>query len=319
MHNNTTTVLKKGKAVKVPSFQADNLTIIVTGKFTKLASIEDEVWLDQNTIGDLDIVIRNLRNSKGKANIFTFAQKLPYTSPNHSYYMEWDNFAVIPVVSFDDWWTKRLPQETRKNVRKAEKKGVVVKIADFNVEFIKGLVTIYNETPFRQGKAFWHYGIDFDAAKKGNSTYLSNSDFIGAYYNDELIGFIKLVYVGKVAQMMQILSMVKHQDKRPTNALIAKAVEICEKRNMEYLVYGKYVYDKKTESPLIEFKVRNGFEMVNIPRYYIPLTVAGEIILRLKLHHGIKGLLPEKLMDFLINIRAKWYGEKSPVKPANEA
>jgi len=311
-------VSQKGKAIKVPSIKINDITIFVSGKIIKLASIKDEAWYDAAAIGDPEILIKNLMSNPTKPDIFTFSQKPPEVLPKYGYHMEWDNAAAITITSFDDWWIKKLPQETRKNVRKAEKKGVVVKAANFDDELVKGIVNIYNETPVRQGKPFWHYGKDFDTVKKENSTFLTASDFIGAYHNDELIGFIKQVYVGKAAIMMQILSMSKHQDKRPTNALIAKAVEISEKKGMDYLIYGKYAYGKKTKSPLIEFKLRNGFEMMNIPKYYVPLTIKGKIVLGLKLHHGIRGLIPEKLMYFLIDLRAKMYRKKSPANNPRE-
>jgi hypothetical protein len=47
--------------------------------------------------------------------------------------------------------------------------------------------------------------------------------------------------------------------------------------------------------------------MINIPRYYIPMTIKGKIILKLKLHHGLVGLIPGKIYDVLLNIRSKWY------------
>jgi hypothetical protein len=172
---------------------------------------------------------------------------------------------------------------------------------------VKGIVNIYNETRIRQGRLFWHYGKDFDTVKRENSTYLSNCDFIGAYLNDELIGFVKLVYVGAEARIMQIISMAKHQDKRPPNALIAKAMEICVNKQMKYFIYGKYIYGKRTNSPIIEFKNRNGFKMIEIPRYYVPLTVKGKTALQLRLHHGILALIPEKISSYLIDLRAKRY------------
>ena len=73
---------------------------------------------------------------------------------------------------------------------------------------------------------------------------------------------------------------MKHFDKRPTNALIAKAVEICEQRGFAYLTYCNYVYNDP-DSSLTEFKRRNGFEQVLVPRYYIPLTLQGRIALKL--------------------------------------
>ena len=106
---------------------------------------------------------------------------------------------------------------------------------------------------------------------------------------------------------MQILSKNAHSDKRPTNALIAKAVEISEQRGMSHLIYCKYVYGKNAKSDLTEFKRRNGFEQLLYPRYYVPLTIKGRLALRLKLHNGIGGLVPSRFWPVLMNARAKFF------------
>jgi hypothetical protein len=286
--------------------QVGGTTLSVTGRLIKIGAVHDEEWLESDSLGDPEVLIRDIRKSKAPLDIFCFSQRLPEITPKYSYYMEWDNIAVVAITTFDEWWSG-LPQATRKNVRRSAKRGVEVRVAQFDDEFVRGIANIYNETPVRQGRRFWHYGKDFDTVKRENSTYLSNCDFIGAYLNEELIGFIKLVYVGAEARIMQIISMAKHQDKRPPNALIAKAMEICVKKQMKYFIYGKYIYGKRTNSPIIEFKNRNGFKMVEIPRYYVPLTVKGKTALQLRLHHGILALIPEKISSYLIDLRAKRY------------
>jgi hypothetical protein len=290
----------------------------VSGKLITIAGIDDEEWQDSYIIEDPESLIENIKREKAKIDIFAFSQRLPDKEPKYHYYMEWDNVAAIQITSFDEWWTKKLPQVTRKNVRRSAKKGCSVKVAEFNDDFVKGIINIYNETPVRQGRPFWHYGKDFETVKRENSSYLSTSDIIGAYHNDELIGFIKLVYVGKEAKIMQIISMVRHQDKRPTNAMIAKAVELCEKRHIDYFIYGKYLYGKRTWNPLVEFKERNGFERINLPKYYVPLTHKGKVALRLNLHHGIVGLIPGKLFNYLADLRMKWYEKKYATKDAGK-
>jgi hypothetical protein len=312
METNLTELTIKGKAIKSQAISINNKTLVVTGQWIKVVAVNDEEWIADQAVDDPEFFIRGLKKSKLKADIFTFTQKLPQTEQKYEYFMELDNYAVVPITCFDDWWTKRIPQVTRKNVRRAVRMGVVVRVTDFDDELVEGIIKIYNESPVRQGRLFWHYGKDFETVKKENSTYISNCDFICAYYNDELIGFIKLVYTGKEASMMQIISMIKHQDKRPTNALLSKAVEICETKGMEFFIYGQYVYGKNTRSPLIEFKQRNGFEMVNIPRYYVPLTIKGKIILKLKLHRALVGLIPGNIYDVLLNIRSKWYKKIIP-------
>ena len=294
-----------------------NMDFLIEGKLIKLASIKDEIWLDFQ-IENPEIFVKQLKRIGKRADIFTFYQKLPDAVPKYGYYMEWDNVAAIPITTYDEWWTKRLPQATRKNVRRGYKRGVTVKISEFNDDLVNGLMNIYNENPIRQGRKFPHYGKNFDIVKRDNSSYLNISDFICAYYDGTLIGFIKLVYIGRVARIMQILSMNKHQDKRTTNLLIAKAVEVCCERKMAYFIYGNYVYGNKTKSPIIDFKERNGFEMIKLPRYYIPITLLGKIGLKLKIHNGMQQLIPEKLLYLLLDLRAKWYAKKYPEPKSEE-
>jgi hypothetical protein len=104
---------------------------------------------------------------------------------------------------------------------------------------------------------------------------------------------------------MQIISKIKDRDKAPTNALVAKAVEICEQKKIPYLVYASW-----SEGTLGEFKQHNGFEKIDLPRYYIPLTIRGKIALKLSLHKGYKVILPKKMLNFLISLRKWWYTKR---------
>ncbi|HEY4282953.1 MAG TPA: hypothetical protein VGM62_07795, partial [Chthoniobacterales bacterium] len=210
-------------------------------------------------------------------------------------------------TTYEDWWENKLPQVTRKNVRRGHKRGVRVEIAEFNDALVQGISCIYNETPVRQGRRFPHYGKDLATVRKENSTYLDRSDFIGAYFQEELIGFIKLVYVNSLARIMQIVALDRHADKRPTNILIAKAVEICCEKNLTHLIFGKYVYGKKVSSPVTEFKRRSGFEKLSFPVYYFPLSGKGRLAIALKLHLGLRNLIPDKLMDSLLRYRSTLY------------
>jgi hypothetical protein len=188
-------------------------------------------------------------------------------------------------------------------VKRAEKRGVVVRTTGFDDDLVRGIKEIYDETPVRQGRPFWHYGKSLEVIRKENASYLERSEFIGAYCGSELIGFMKIVYVNELARMMQILAKARHYDKRPMNALIAKAVEICEKRNSSYLTYGNYTYGNKRRDPVVDFKRRNGFEAIHFPRYFIPLTLKGRLALRAKLHLGIRGVLPAGALYYLLTLR----------------
>lgn len=299
----------KGKNVRVPSAQIEGRTIIIRGKWLKIAGVHDEDLLESETLDDPDWFVSKLKQAGVNADIFTFAQRLPHATPKFGFQTEWENFAVIPITTYSEWWKNRIESSVQRAVRKAAKSGVEVRVARLDTEFLNSIVKINNETPVRQGKAFWHYQKSFEAIKLENSTYAERNEFLGAYYQGELIGFMRMVYVDKVASIIQLLSMMKHFDKRPANALIAKAVEVCEQKSMSHLMYCNYIYHDPNSS-LTEFKRRTGFEQVLLPRYYIPLTLRGRIALRLGLHRGLVAQIPQPLMRQFLKTRSFLYGLK---------
>ena len=303
---NLAQIRKRGKTLTVPSISIDGRTVVITGKILRTAAVMDEELVAGAAVPDPERLILDLRRSDTKADLFVFSQGLTDVTPRYSYHLEWDNAAVVPLSTYQSWWNA-VPQETRRNVRRAAKLGVHVGVAAFNDELIDGIVSIYNETPVRQGRRFWHYGKDFQAVRNETATYRERSEFIGAYFGGELIGFIKLVYVDQYASILHILSKNRHADKRPTNALIAKAVDICASKRLSYLVYCKYVYGENAESPLTEFKRRNGFEQLRYPRYYVPLTFKGRVALGLRLHHGLANSLPNRLRVVLRRLRKSYF------------
>jgi len=283
----------------------DGNNISTSGKMIRIARLSAEGY---EFVDDPPSFISGMKNNNIKADIFTFTQKLPDIKPMYPYYMEWDNVAALPITSFEHWWTNQLNDKTRNMIRRAEKKGVVVKIMDFDDEFARGITNIYNEAPMRQGKPFWHYGEGFETVRKENATFLERSYFIGAYFESELIGFIKMVYEKNFASMMQIISMIKYRDKAPTNALVSKAVEICANHRIPYLVYAKFsAHGMKKRDSLSDFKYHNRFQKIDIPRYYVPLTIKGDIAIKLKLHRNIAQILPEHVIVMMKDIRRKWY------------
>jgi hypothetical protein len=283
--------------------QLENKKIVISGGFVKIASVEQEWEEDLENPAEF---VDKVKAVGLNADLFTFWQRVPNTEPQYAYHMEWDNMALIPIKDFKYWWEKQTDATARNKIRKAEKKGVIIKEVDYTDHFVRGIMDIYNESPVRQGKPFWHYGKDFETVKKMNGMYLDKSHFIGAYFNDELIGFIKLIYGNNSARTVQILSKVEHRDKAPTNGLVAKAVEICAHKNIGY-----FIYDRWADSSLGDFKRNNGFQKIELPRYYIPLNTKGAIALKLGLHHGVAEILPDSLKSRLKHLRTQWYERKT--------
>ncbi|HYM74939.1 MAG TPA: hypothetical protein VE377_03085 [Candidatus Dormibacteraeota bacterium] len=296
-----------GVTCKVPSIQVGRTAVIVTGKWLKLAAIHDEEWLEGDVLPNPNLCIAGVRAARDLgADIFTFSQKTNDATPRFAFHHEWDSIAAIPIVSYADWWTNRVSTHLRQDVKRAAKRGVIVRSVPFTDDLVRQILDIYNETPIRQGRAFWHYGKGFDAIKMENATYVERSEFLGAYVGDELIGFMKIVYVDRVARVMQILPKEAHYDKRAMNALIAKAVELCEAKGCSHLVYGNYRYSQGADS-LTAFKRKNGFEEVLVPRYYVPLTRKGALCLNLHLQRGLRQLVPASILKSFKRVRAAIY------------
>ena len=316
MMENISEIYIKGKWVKVPALEVDGKTIVLRGRWLKTAAIRSEEWLETE-VENPDRCITELKRQKPngeRADIFTFVQKVPATLPKYQYPMEWDSVAVIRLVSFKEWWDS-LPQATRKNVRRAEKRGVVVTVRDFDDELIQGLAELNNESPIRQGVRNVQYGKPLDQVKRDFSSFLDRSDLICAYFGSELIGFLKIVYRGEVASILNLLPKASHDEKRPANALIAKAVELCASRGVSYVTYGMFNYGNKHNSPLREFKIRNGFGEILMPRFYVPLTIWGAVCMKLKLHRGPLGILPHRVITLGVAARAKWHNVRYLSKP----
>src|ERR1700744_5172581 len=303
-----------GKNTMVPAAGICGPTVIAKGGGIKMASIMDDIVAPGELVKDPDTFVAELKKSGLKADVLTFFQRPPDVTPKFKYHFEWDNYAAVDTTNYDAWWEK-LPQEARKNTRRSAKRGVVVRSVPYDDALAQGIHKLCNESPVRQGKPFWHYGKDFETVKREHGTFLDRSEFIGAYFEDELIGFIKMVYVDQIAFILHILAFNAHYDKRPLNALITKAVEICSQKGVKYFVYDKYVYGNKKDSSLVEFKRRNGFEQINFPRYYIPLTLKGKIYVSLRLYRGAVGLIPGPVLNVLLKVRDRFYARKDKAEP----
>jgi hypothetical protein len=270
--------------------------VIVNGSFVRTARLAEEWYEDVVEPASL------ISGLAGKADIVTFWQRLPDTTPHYSHYMECDEVAALPITTYEHWWSAQIKSRTRGLIRKSEKQGVVVREVDYTDEFVRGMTEIFNETPMRQGRPFWHYGKTFETVKREFSRYLFREKLIGAFQGEELIGFMMIGMAGNYAVTGQIISKVRDRDKAPNNIMIAKAVEVCAREKIPYLVYLRW-----GSGSLSEFKRRNGFERIALPRYYVPLNGRGRLALRFGLHKGLAGAVPESMLRRLKRLRTQWF------------
>src|SRR3984893_14383091 len=211
--------------------------ISIQGRLLRIARLDADKY---QFLDDPEALLNRLRTFGTRIDLFTFMQRLPETMPKYDYPMERDNLAAVTVTTFDHWWKHQIGFKARNKARQAAKKGVIVREVPFNETLVKGIWEVYNECPVRQGRRFSHYGKDIDTVYREEATFLDSSIFIGAYLDETLIGFIKLVHdqTRTQAGLMNIISMIRHRDKAPTNALVAQAVRSCANRGISYLVYS---------------------------------------------------------------------------------
>jgi hypothetical protein len=308
----------QGKDSNVPSTRICDRTVIAVGKWLKIASVHDEFFVEGEIVPEPDQLIAEVKHWNVRPDLFTFAQKITDPTPRFEFYFEWENFAVIPITTYQEWLKKGIRKGARVNLHRAEREGVVVRAVPYDDQFVQGIKNLYDETPTRQGKPFWHYGKSFEDIKKIHGTYRERAEYLGAYFEGELIGFLKMVYVDKIAKTMNVIGKERYFRKRPTNALIAKAVEICAEKGMAYLNYGEYRFLGRNESSLSDFKRRNGFQEFKYPRYYVPLTTRGKLALTLGFHRRSKTLIPWTVTKLLLQLRSRYYQNGRRVEGGSE-
>lgn len=283
--------------------------VIIKGRLVKIGRLDSDKY---DAVVSPETVVDALRNSNRRIDLFTFMQIMPDTEPRFGYHREMDNLAVLPVSTYENWWNNQIRSYPRNRARQAEKRGVILKEVSFDDAFVEGVWEVYNETKVRQGRPNSHYGKDVETVRREAATFLDRAVFIGAYFEDKLIGFVKLVIdeSGTQAGLMNIVAMIRHRDKAPSNALIAHAVRACASRSIPYLMYQSFSYGNKGSDSIAHFKEINGFKQIDLPRYYVPLTPLGKMALRYGFHRRLMDQLPEGVAEKLRQIRNSWYNRK---------
>lgn len=286
---------------ELSAMQHQNLMVekelFVSGRIVRIAKLRHE-WFD--FLEDPRATVRALQKSGNGADLFTFLQDLNDTRPPYRFYREAASAAVLPVTTYEAWW-QSLDPRVRNKIRKAQKAGVELRDVTLDEDFARDVEIIYNESPIRQGRNFWHFGQSAASIHEELSSLFGRCYFVGAYLRDELIGFAKLCHGTNILRTVHIIGKLAQRDKPVQDGLIARAVEICEEQGISSLQYGSW-----SSGSLGAFKIKRGFMRVDYSRYYVPLTYRGRIVLRLGLHHGLKDRLPADLRAPLTALRLSW-------------
>ena len=77
IYEETTEISVKGRPIRVPAVFVQNITIAITGRFLKTATIKGETWLEKKLLDNPERIITVLRPMNLKIDIFHFNQMLP--------------------------------------------------------------------------------------------------------------------------------------------------------------------------------------------------------------------------------------------------
>jgi hypothetical protein len=294
---------ERGRWLTVKGTQIDDKRLVIRGRLLMVARIKDEWWQD---VGDPERILEGLRRCKPTPDLFTFWQRLPDTLPRYPYYNEAEALSAIALKDFDYWWKHQIKSDTRKKTKRAENRGIEIRIVSLDDDLVTGVMGIFNESPMRRGKPFWHYGKNFHSVKEILLRDVATSKFIAAYSERELVGIVKLNYASqRFANPGLFLSKLKFRDKYLDNALLAKCVEQCCKDGVSYLTYTSW-----RRGSHAEFLQRHGFEKTCVPRYWIPLTKKGSSAIKLGFHREMRTRIPEGLLNALLRLRERFYISK---------
>jgi hypothetical protein len=296
--------LVRGRPARIDCIEIGGQTFTISGGPLAILGLEDEWYED--VVDPLAVIDRLRSLRRPKPDLFTFWQRIPDVDVRYPFHHEWEQLAALPITSHEAWWKTQISAKTRNRIRKAEKEGLVVRETPFDDDFVRGMTGIFNETPVRQGRVFWHYGKDNDTVRAEFSRFLHREHLIGAYIDQELAGFVFLGNAGRFGILHQIVSSLQHRNKSVNNALMSRAVEVCARRRLGHLVYAFW-----TDDSLSDFKKHCGFAPVRVPRYYVPLTWRGALALNCGAHRGWKAMLPDGVRDRLKQLRTKWYAHRA--------
>jgi hypothetical protein len=129
----------------------DGKEIVVRGRLPRIAQLRSEYY---ESVSDPSRFLDELKGAPIKADLFTFIDA-SRSRAFPEFHQEYDSIAALSITTHEHWWKKQINDKTRNMVRKAYKSGVEIRVARFTDEFVRGVVTLYNEgqgvQAFRQG------------------------------------------------------------------------------------------------------------------------------------------------------------------------
>ena len=80
-------------ATEKPEFSLEGRDVVVQGRLCRVVHVDDDSY---KFLAESESAIAGVCGWSKRANLFTFLQMLPETSPRYPYPFQWDNLAVLP-------------------------------------------------------------------------------------------------------------------------------------------------------------------------------------------------------------------------------
>jgi len=164
--------------------------------------------------------------------------------------------AVIKVPKTIDAYLKEIGAKSRNMNVKAQRNGIVSKIFDWN-KYLDDIYEINTSSIKRQGRAMDKAYMQYP--KKVNNLIEDDFkiEFIGAFVEEKLVGYIELYIYGNFAMTNRILGHKDYLKFGVMNLMVKKCVEYGIENNIEYINY--LTMQNRKNNSLSAFKKRVGF------------------------------------------------------------
>ncbi len=126
----------RGKRKSVPALQVCGVTVLLKGRLFKTAEIFDEYWLERDLLPNPELLVAELYKGDDTPDLLTFTQRIPDVDPMYNYYYELDNYAVVPLSTYERWFKEQIPATTRRHIRASEKRGIVIRVCEYNDDYV---------------------------------------------------------------------------------------------------------------------------------------------------------------------------------------
>jgi len=165
--------------------------------------------------------------------------------------------AVIKVPKTIDIYLKEIGAKSRNMNVKAQKNGIVCKIFNWN-EYLDNIYEINTSSIKRQGRTMDEAYMQYPEKVNNEIEDDFSIEFVGAFVDEKLIGYIELYNYGNFTMINRILGHKNYLKFGAMNLLIKECVEYAIKsQRIEYINY--LTMQNTKGNSLSAFKKRVGF------------------------------------------------------------